>query len=125
MMLIIIYCLKLILNIIHQWSFTIIELKKNPSFSVLHCNVRSLSANHNSLMSLLSELDIIGISETKIKQMSDPISNFSIPNYSFLSQPTQSNAGSVGFFVSKNIEYHIRDEFNITNNDIVSTQNDF
>ena len=50
-------------------------------------------------MELDFEFDIIGISETKVMQMSDPISNFSVPNYSFLSQPTRSNAGGVGFFV--------------------------
>lgn len=72
-------------------------------------------------MSLISELDfkfdIIGVSETKIIQTRDPISNFSVPSYSFLSHSTQSNAEGAGSLVSKNIKYHIRDEFNISTKD--------
>ena len=90
-------------------------------FSVLHCNVRSLSANHDSLMSLLSDLDfefdVIGISETKIMQGKDPITNISMPDYSFISQPTLCNAGGVGFFIKDKIKFHARNDFTTTTND--------
>ena len=78
---------------------SISRVTTGSSFSVLHCNVRSLCANHDSLMSLLSdldfELDVIGISETKIMQGKDLITNISIPDYSLISQPTLCNAGEL------------------------------
>ena len=41
------------------------------AFSVIHCNIRSLSANYDNLAHMLSELyfpfSIVGLTETKIK----------------------------------------------------------
>ena len=49
------------------------------SFSALNCNIRSLSANYDNLVNLLSELlfpfSLIGLTETKIKFNQDPITN--------------------------------------------------
>ena len=104
-----------------QNAQSISRVTTGSSFSVLHCNVRSLSANHDSLMSLLSDLDfefdVIGISETKIMQGKDLITNISIPDYSFISQPTLYNAGGVGFFIKDKIKFHARDDFTTTTND--------
>ena len=85
---------------------------QNNSFSVIHCNIRSLSANCDNLCTLLTDLDypfnIIGLSETKIKHDVGQISNTDIPGYDFISQPTLSNAGGVGFFVKHGLQYHPR-----------------
>ena len=47
------------------------QSKHNLSFSTIHFNIRSLSANHDGMTLLLSELphafDVIGLSETKIE----------------------------------------------------------
>ena len=64
------------------------------SFSILHCNIRSLSKNLNLLEELLcsldSKLDILGITETKLGEKS--ISNVNIKGYNFFAHwPT--NAG--------------------------------
>jgi exonuclease III len=97
------------------------QIKSESSFSLLHCNIRSISANHGSLITLLSDLnfefDVIGISETKIILHKDPIINISIHDYSFISQPTWSNAGGVAFYIKKNISLHTRDDFTVTTND--------
>jgi hypothetical protein len=89
------------------------QVKSESSFSLLHCNIRSLSANHGSLITLSSDLnfefDVIGISETKIMLHKDPIINISIHDYSFISQPTWSNAGGVAFYIKKNITLHTND----------------
>ena len=70
---------------------------------------------------MLSELDhsfsIIGLSETKIKSSSESLDNYSIPGYSFLSQPSISNAGGVGFFVSKKITSSLRTDLSCTKAD--------
>ena len=43
---------------------------------------------------------VIGLSETKIKVNQDPLLNTEILGYDFVSQPTLSNAGGVGFLHS-------------------------
>ena len=53
-----------------------------PFFSTIHFNMRSLSANHDGLTMLLSDLqysfDVIGLSEKKIKSDCDLTSNIAI-----------------------------------------------
>ena len=63
------------------------QSKSMPFFSTIHFNIRSLSANHDGLTMLLSDLqhsfDVIGLSETKIKSNSDLTSNIAIEGYDF------------------------------------------
>ena len=44
----------------------------------------------------------------------DPYLNTALPDYSFLSQPTLSNAGGVGFYIKNNLPYTKRDDLYIT-----------
>ena len=86
-------------------------LMAKNSFSALNCNIRSLSANNDNLVNLLSELafafSLIGLTETKIKLNQDPIVNTKLSGYNFLSQPTYSNAG--GGLISESSTLDIRD----------------
>ncbi len=91
------------------------------SFSVLHSNVRSLSANYDTLSALLSNLNfkfsVIGLTETKISMQKSLVSNVSIDGYHFFSQPSHQNAGGVGLYVRDDCEFHIRDDFTVSTND--------
>ena len=83
----------------------------NSAFSILNFNVRSLSANIDHLSSMLSELyfpfSVIGLTETKIKVGQTPGKNIDFPGYhKFVSQPTLSDFGGVGFYVKDNLDYH-------------------
>ena len=57
------------------------------SFSILHCNIRSLSKNLNLLEELLcsldSKLDILGITETKLGEKSISNVNIRVKGYNF------------------------------------------
>ena len=90
------------------------QSKHNLSFSTIHFNIRSLSANHDGMTLLLSELqhafDVIGLSETKIKDSCDPTSNITINGYDFISKPTLTNAGGVGLYVKEGIPFNIRED---------------
>ena len=90
-------------------------------FSVIHSNIRSLSANYDKLITLLSDLNhkftLVGLTETKIMKERSITSNISMNGYQFLSQPTNSNAGGVGFYVRDDLEFHCRDDFTISTND--------
>lgn len=62
------------------------------------------------LSDLAFPFDLIDLTETKIKSDHDPASNISIPDYEFISLPTLTNAGGVGFYIKKNLNFHIRND---------------
>lgn len=84
------------------------------SFSILHWNLRSLSANFDNFTDLLSDLNqpfsVIGISETRLIQDKDQIINTRLEGYQFISQPTLSNAGGVGLYIQHNIPFTQREK---------------
>ena len=74
-------------------------------FSILHCNIRSLSKNLNLLEELLCSLDskqdILGITETKLGENS--ISNVIIKGYNFLHTDSPTNAGGAALYIANNL----------------------
>ena len=96
----------------------IIECSFNPqSFSARNCNIRSLAANYDNLLQMLSELDflfLIGLSKTKLKVDKDYVANVNIYGYNFISEPSISIAGDVGFYIKNNFDYVIQSEFTLT-----------
>ena len=63
------------------------ELARHRSLSFMHINIASLSRHFesfNHLLSCLHNLNIIGISETRIKKENAKSSNFEIQGYSLL-----------------------------------------
>ena len=96
-------------------------LLSGQSFSLINCNVRSLSANFDKLSNMLSELyfpfSLIGLTEIKQKIDQPPISNPDLCGYQFLSQPSLSNAGGVAFYINNNLNFNIRPEFTTTAGD--------
>ena len=91
------------------------------SFSALHCNIRSLAANYDNMLTMLSDLNfsfsLIGLSETKIKSDKNNLLNISIPGHNFLSQPSSTNAGGVGFYVKSGLNHTLRQELTTTHVD--------
>ena len=81
-------------------------------FSILHINIASLSLHIDDLKMLLKLLDhpfdIIGVSETKIRQGHDPLINICLEGYEFIQTPTKSYFGGVGIFVKSSYDYVIR-----------------
>ena len=74
-------------------------------FSMFHINIASLSLHLDDLKILLSLLDypfdVIAVSETKIKEGFDPITNIYIDGYNFVHTPTKTDFGGVGLFIKK------------------------
>ena len=69
-------------------------------------------------MQMLAEIShsfsLIGLTETKHKVADDIQCSHSMPGYSFLSQPSLSNAGGVGFFVSDPLSFHVRNDLSVS-----------
>ena len=86
------------------------------SFSMLHINIASLSLHIDDLKTLLNLLDhpfdIIGVSETKIREDRDPITNIELDGYDFVHTSTKSYFGGVGIFVKSGHDYVVRTDLN-------------
>ena len=76
---------------------------------MLHFNIRSLQKNFDTFYETLQLLptlpQIIGISETKINNT--PLTNISIPNYTFLHANSSTRAGGVGLYILSSISYNL------------------
>ena len=94
------------------------------SFLIVNCNVRSLSKNYDNFTNMLSNLyhpfSLIGLSETKITSDRPPITNIDHPGYHFVSQPTLSDWGGVGFYIKNSLRYKIRPELSAATEDYES-----
>ena len=81
----------------------------------MHVNLASLNAHIDDLRTVLARLkfnlDVIGISEHKIRRGSTPSNNIDIQGYNeFVFEPTDSTHGGVGFYIKNNIDFHIRND---------------
>ena len=87
------------------------KINKN-CFSIFHLNIASLSCHMDDLKTLLSLLDhpfnIIGITETKIRDDHETISNINLDNYYFENVPTSSHFGGAAIFVRKDHSYELK-----------------
>ena len=101
----------------------IVNCLSSNSLSFLNYNIRSLQANFDNLVYMLSELccpiSITGVAVTKLKNDQEVLLNINITGYSFLSQQSCTNAGDVGFYVKNNLGY-------INHSDLLAqVQNDY
>ena len=91
-------------------------------FSIFHLNIASLSAHIDDLRNLLDLLghhfQIIGITETKIRESIDPSVNIDIDGYEFKHTPTKSYFGGAGIYIRKDLTYHVRNEYSKSIQDV-------
>ena len=85
---------------------------------MFHINIASLSLHIDDLKMLLSILDhpfdIIAVSETKIKDEFEPVTNFTIPGYNFQHTPTKSDFGGVGLYYKSSLDFIKRDDLSLS-----------
>ena len=90
------------------------KFPKHP-FSMFHLNIASLSAHFDELKTLLTVLnhpfDVIGISETRIKEGFDPLIDVTLDGYDFVQTPTKTRCGGTGFYIRNEYEYEVLKEF--------------
>ena len=79
------------------------------SLHFLHLNISSLPYHFSELQTLLSStkvnFDIIGISESRIKQNKNPIRNINFQNYNIEHCTTGATNGGVLLYIKDNINY--------------------
>ena len=92
------------------------DCMKDSSFSLFHCNIRSLSKHFDQLCNLLASINnpfsVIGISETKLN--SNSMSNVDLPCYNFLRKDSPTQAGGVGLYIHNSLSYIPRSDIDIS-----------
>ena len=92
------------------------ENSKN-SLNFLHLNISSLSYHFSELQTLLSStkvnFNIIGISESRIKQNKNPIDNINLQNCNIEHCTTEAANGGVFLYIKDNIIYKLRKDLKI------------
>ena len=108
-------------------KFNKIKYDKESSFSLLHVNIASLNLHVDDLRTVLSrlkpEIDIIGITEHKIRKEKDekgndkvipPSNNIDIGGFEeFKFEPTGTTHGGAGFYIKNGIDFIERKELNL------------
>ena len=87
------------------------------SLHFLHLNISSLPYHFSELQTLLSStkvnFDIIGISESRIKQNKNPTDNINLQNYNIEHCTTETANGSILLYIEDNIIYKLRKDLKI------------
>ena len=83
----------------------------------MQLNISSLFYHHLELYDLITSLkitpNITGISETRLQNGKEPITNISLPNYIYEHTPTESGKGGTLLYIDKSIKYKLRKDLNI------------
>ena len=96
------------------------QAKKQNGFSILHCNMRSLTKNLSLLQDILLTMRETPnvISETKLNENSKM--NIDISGHTFLSTNSKSAAGGVGLYVSEELVFTRRYDLNLCQDGVES-----
>ena len=93
------------------------EKLKSKSLSMLHLNISSLPKHFNDLENLISnlklDLDIIGITESRLIKSHLSPTNIILDNYIIEHAPTESSAGGALIYINKKHSYKPRSDLNI------------
>ena len=85
---------------------------RQDTFSIFHLNIASLSYHIDDLKALLALLNhpfnVIGITETKIRESSEPTTNISLENYFFENTATLTLFGGAALYIRKGQDYNLR-----------------
>ena len=89
----------------------------NDSLHFLHLNISSLPYYFSELQTLLSStkvnFDIIGISESRIKQNKNPTYNINLQNYNTEHCTTETANGGILLYIKDNIIHKLRKDLKI------------
>ena len=94
------------------------DLNLNNTNLFIHLNISSLSYYIDELKLLLSQMKhrpkIIAISESRLRKNKNTLSKIDIPGYDYEFTPTESEKGGTLLYISQDLKYKIRTDFNMT-----------
>ena len=108
-------------------KFNINTANRNNLISVLHVNIRSLTKNvdqlHQLICSLTVQPEVIAITETKLNSRSN-VDLIQLENYNFTYKNSLSNAGGVGVYIKKELEFTERKDIEFCDESVESIWTD-
>ena len=92
------------------------------TFSIFHLNISSLQGHIDDLKNLLSlinhKFSVIGISETRIRDGSDPLINIDIDGYVFKGVGTKTSCGGMGLYIRSDLDFSFHKKLSKSVNNI-------
>ena len=87
-------------------------LKSKESLSFFHLNISSLPFHFEEFSTLLSTyklpVDLLGITESRLRINKLPLKPIQLPGYNFESTPTESTKGGTAIYIKKTLNYKLR-----------------
>ena len=101
------------------------KLNIKSQFFSIHLDISSLSYHHLELYNLIFSMkiksNIIGMSETRLQNRKEPITNISLPNYVDEHTPNESGKGGTVLYIVKSMKYKLRKDLNILEKKIMES----
>ena len=98
-------------------ELNIIIVNHKKKFSFFHLNTSSLPYHFQDsddlLKSLKNNFSIIGITENRLKVISEPLINIDLKNYNTESTPTESEKGGTLIYISSDLNGNVRNDLKI------------
>ena len=102
-----------------------LQTTDETNFSILHCNIRSITNKHDDFVGYLDSLDhkfsVIGLTETWLN--SNNVNDFPLNQYSFVGRVRNHKiGGGVGLYVNQSYQYRERHDLSINVDDVIESQ---
>ena len=103
----------------------LLRTTNETNFSILHCNIRSITNKHADFVEYLDSLDhkfsVIGLTETWLN--SNNVNDFPLYQYSFVGRVRNHKiGGGVGLYVKQSYQYRERHDLSINIDDVIESQ---
>ena len=103
----------------------LLQTTDETNFSILHCNIRSITNKHDDFVGYLDSLDhkfsVIGLTETWLN--SNNVNDFPLNQYSFVGRVRNHKiGGGVGLHVNQSYQYRERHDLSINVDDVIESQ---
>ena len=96
----------------------IVSRRSSDEISLVYINIRSLVCNFDKLKNYIAQFDVkpdlIALAETKITEKVNQNPLVDIEGYTFIFRKSPDFFGGVGFYISNQLEYKIREDLDIT-----------
>ena len=96
----------------------IISTRRSDEISLVYINIRSVVKNFDDMKNYIAQFDvkpdILALAETKITKKVNKNPRVEIDGYSFTFRKSSGYAGGVGFYISNQLNYEIRDDLDFS-----------
>ena len=97
----------------------ILNSRNSDEISCVYINIRSVVGNFSKLSSYINTFekkpDVIALAEIKLTEKVNLNPMVDIEGYTFEHRKSKTHFGGVGFYISKQLDYKLREDLDLTN----------